>query len=330
MDEEMCVMRLWTAYVKQHRRLILLQLLFVLLFLCAFALYHLPVKAVLYPAALCLLIGGIFCILDFWQVRQRHERFVEMRRLTAEVMEGFPGIRTIDDRDYREIIRLLCEEQKQTENRMRLQYQDMIDYYTIWAHQIKTPIASMRLHLQNEDTGFARKISEDLLRIEQYVDMVLCYLRLDSDSTDYVFREYSLDDMIKQAVRKFAGQFISRKLRLEYEPVNVRVVTDEKWLLFVLEQVLSNALKYTEEGTITIDMEAPKTLCIRDTGIGIAPEDLPRVFEKGYTGYNGRSDKKASGIGLYLCRRICGNLGYKITAESELDRGTIIRINLNQ
>ena len=120
-------------------------------------------------------------------------------------------------------------------------------------------------------------------------------------------------------------------MKLRYEPVNTRVITDEKWLLFVVEQVLSNAVKYTPAGgSVTIDLEQPKTLCIRDTGIGIAPEDLPRIFEKGYTGYNGRNDKKASGIGLYLCRRICHNLGHRITANSSLDSGTVIRIHLEQ
>ena len=211
---------------------------------------------------------------------------------------------------------------------MNGRYADMIDYYTIWAHQIKTPIASMRLNLQSEDTAFARRISEDLFRIEQYVEMVLCYLRLDSGSTDYIIREYDLDSIIKQAIKRFAPQFIRRRIQLFYEPVHASVLTDEKWLLFVMEQVLSNALKYTESGSITIVLEAPLTLCIRDTGIGIAPDDLPRIFEKGYTGYNGRSDKKASGIGLYLCRRICKNLGHTITALSSLDAGTEIRLGL--
>ena len=160
--------------------------------------------------------------------------------------------------------------------------------------------------------------------------MVLCYLRLNSSSTDYLIQEYSLDDIIKQAVKKFAGQFIRKKIRLDFQQTQARVITDEKWLSFVIEQVLSNALKYTPSGTITINMEAPKTLCIRDTGIGIAPEDLPRIFEKGYTGYNGRKDKKASGIGLYLCRRICENLGHRITANSSLESGTVIRIHLEQ
>ena len=164
--------------------------------------------------------------------------------------------------------------------------------------------------------------------MKQYVEMVLCYLRLDSGSTDYIIREYDLDSIIKQAIKRFAPQFIRRRIQLFYEPVHASVLTDEKWLLFVMEQVLSNALKYTESGSITIVLETPLTLCIRDTGIGIAPDDLPRIFEKGYTGYNGRSDKKASGIGLYLCRRICKNLGHTITALSSLDAGTEIRLGL--
>lgn len=160
--------------------------------------------------------------------------------------------------------------------------------------------------------------------------MVLTFLRLDSGSTDYVIKEYDLDKIVKQAVRKFSSDFIGRKLRLVYEPLNTTVITDEKWLGFVFEQVLSNALKYTPAGSITITLENEKTLRIRNTGIGIAPEDLPRIFENGYTGYNGRIDKKASGIGLYLCKRVCSNLGHTITARSVVDVGTIIDIDLAQ
>ena len=199
----------------------------------------------------------------------------------------------------------------------------------MWVHQIKTPIASMRLSLQQEDTPQARRLLQELSRAEQYVEMVMVYLRLTGGS-DLVLREYELDAIVRRAVRRFAGEFIGRKLKLCYEPLNVSCVTDEKWLLFVIEQVLSNALKYTRAGSITIELEAPKTLVIRDTGIGVAPEDLPRIFEKGYTGYNGRGDQKASGLGLYLCRTICKRLGHTITASSVPDHGTAIRITLEQ
>ena len=224
---------------------------------------------------------------------------------------------------------LLYQKQQELTQEWRVRYSDMMEYYTAWTHQMKTPIAAMRLHLQAADTPENHILLEDLQRIEQYVEMVLCYLRLDSDSTDYLFVRCDLDSVVRQAVRRFSSQFIHRKIRLEYEPLGCRVLTDEKWLLFVLEQVLSNALTYTPSGgTVSIFLEEPKTLCIRDTGIGIAAEDLPRIFEKGFTGCNGRTDKKASGIGLYLCRRICRNLNHTITAESQAEQGTTIRIGM--
>ena len=319
------------AYWKQCRKGLGIFLLFSLIFLGVFLLYGISIEAVVYPAILCGLLGLIFLALDMHRAWRTYRQLEILKTLPAPLMEPFPEPDTMEAAEYQEIIRTLREGQKQLESGMALRYEEMVEYYTIWAHQIKTPIASMRLTLQNEDSELSRRLSEDLLRIEQYVEMVLCYLRLDSSSTDYVFQEYDLDSIVKQAVRKFAGQFIRRKIRLDYQPLHTRVVTDEKWLLFVVEQVLSNALKYTPAaGTVTIDMEEPKTLCIRDTGIGIAPEDLPRVFEKGYTGYNGRNDKKASGIGLYLCRRICKNLNHVISVDSSLDSGTVVRIRLEQ
>ena len=171
----------------------------------------------------------------------------------------------------------------------------------------------------------------ELFRIEHYVEMVLTYLRLDSLLSDYVFKEHYIDTIIKQSVKKFAAEFIGKKIRLEYEPVNETVITDEKWLSFVIEQILSNALKYTNTGgSVKITMEQPKLLCIKDTGIGIAAEDLPRIFEYGYTGCNGRIDKRASGIGLYLCKKICNNIGIDITVKSTPEKGTAIYLNLEQ
>lgn len=321
-------MKLFILYIKQRWRGIAVATVFCLIFVISFALYHLPIEAVIYPSALCAGLGMILLCMDFFRIRRKHILLESIRDLTDVIIGSFPRIEGIEDRDYQKIISLMGEEHNNYRTMTNRKYADMIAYYTVWAHQIKTPIASMRLHLQNEDSALSRKLSADLFRVEQYVEMVLTFLRLDSDSSDYLIKEYELDEIIKPAVKKFAGEFISRKLSLRYEPVNVKVVTDEKWLSFVVEQVLSNALKYTHSGSITITLEPERKLCIRDTGIGIAPEDLPRIFENGYTGYNGRADKKASGIGLYLCRRICENLGHTITVESTLDEGTAIWINL--
>ena len=321
-------MSFFSTWLRQRRRTALIFVLFSVIFAVSFALYRLPLKAVLYPALLCALTGAAAAALDYRRMRRRHEQLQHIGRLSAELIDGLPAPETIADEDHQRIIRMLCDEHRAMEARMTGRFDDMVNYYTVWAHQIKTPIAAMRLQLQNEDSPLSRTLSSELLRIEQYVEMVMAYLRLDSDSTDYVFRECALDDVVRPAVRRFAGEFIARRLTLDYGLLNANVITDEKWLGFVVEQVLSNALKYTPAGCVRIYMEEPKTLCVQDTGIGIAAEDMPRIFEKGFTGCNGRSDQKASGIGLYLCRRICRNLGHSIAAESVPGRGTTIRIGL--
>lgn len=323
-------MKLFLQYLRQRRRILIIGAVFCVIFAVSFLLYHLPIGAVIYPTLLCAVLGILIMVFDFLRVKREHEALISIRSMTDEIAGSLPKIDGIKDKDYQQILRLLSEEQNNYRTQTNKKYADMIDYYTVWAHQIKTPIASMRLHLQNEDSALARTLSSDLHRIEQYVEMVLTFLRLNSESTDYVIKEYDLDKIVKQAVRKFSSDFIGRKLSLVYEPLNTTVITDEKWLSFVIEQVLSNALKYTPAGSITITLENEKTLRIRDTGIGIAPEDLPRIFENGYTGYNGRTDKKASGIGLYLCKRICNNLGHAIAARSIVDVGTIIDIDLAQ
>lgn len=321
-------MKLFLQYLKQHHRIFSMVLVCYFIFAVSFLLYHLPMGAVIYPTLLCAVLGAMIMVVDFLRVKREHEALQTIRSITDTIAGVFPKIDSIKDEDYQKIIRLISEEHGVYRTETNRKYADMIDYYTVWVHQIKTPIASMRLHLQNEDSPLARTLTSDLHRIEQYVEMVLTFLRLNSESTDYVIKEYDLDKIIKQAVRKFSADFIGRKLSLIYEPVNTTIITDEKWLSFVIEQVLSNALKYTPSGSITITLENEKTLRIRDTGIGIAVEDLPRIFENGYTGYNGRADKKASGIGLYLCKRICSNLGHTITAQSIVDVGTVIEIDL--
>ena len=272
----------------------------------------------------------MFAIFDFNRAKRKHKELERIKGLSAAMMSDLPNTGRIDDEDYAAVIRVLQSEVTALETVSSTKYNDMIDYYTIWAHQIKTPIASMRLNLQSTDSTESRKLQADLFRIEQYVEMFLAFLRLDSESSDYVFKEQPLDPIIRQAVKKFSAEFIGRKISLEYEKVIETIVTDEKWLSFVLEQIISNSLKYTREGSVKIYMREQKTLCIEDTGIGIASEDLPRIFEKGYTGYNGRTDKKASGIGLYLCKRVCDNLGMRITAKSRMGKGTIVELCLEQ
>lgn len=288
-------MKFFGRYLRQHRLAILLFILSWGLLAASFALYGLPLAAVAYPALLSLLLCLAAAVWDYTRTLRRHRKLSELQTAANAQLMDLPEPASIEEAD--------C----------------------------MAAIAALRLTLQPDDTPNARRLMSQLLRIEQYVDMVLMYLRLDEGTSDYVIRACDLDGIIRQSLRKFAGEFIDRKLTLHYEPLHLSVVTDEKWLGFVVEQVLSNALKYTPEGgSITIDAEAPATLCIRDTGIGITAEDLPRIFDRGYTGRNGRTYRQASGIGLYLCRRICRDLGHTITASSAAGEGTVLRLDLSR
>ena len=318
-------MKLFLRYLQSKTGILLVLLAFAVILAVSFVLYHLPLEAVLYPAALCVLLGILALIIDFIRVRRRHEVLRGLKELDSEL----PEVRDIEAEDYREIVRLLREANREARTRSETDMAAMVDYYTLWVHQIKTPIAAMRLRLQEEDSALSRSLLSDLGRIERYVSMVLTYLRLENGATDYVIKETELDSVIRPVLRQFAGEFISRKLKLEYEPITAKVLTDAKWLSFVVEQVVSNALKYTPQGSVSITLEEPSTLVIRDTGIGIPPEDLPRVFERNYTGLAGRADTRASGIGLSLCKRVCDSLGHTISLESVPGEGTAVRIDLS-
>ncbi len=313
------------AYFKSRLGSIVLWALIVMVIALVMWSYGLPIEVAGYVLALC----GFFIlgagIVDYRRFKRIHST---LRKLEDEILfttDNLPETRDAVYRDYTALVRKLFEENRRLRSESEHTLTEMTDYYTLWAHQIKTPIAAMELVLQqNDEFG---ELRDNLGKIEHYVEMVLGYLRVNSDSSDLVIREHELDDIVRPAVRKFSRMFIRKKLTLDYEPLDTRVLTDEKWLQFVIEQVLSNAVKYTPSGGISIYLEDPLTLCVKDTGIGIAPEDLPRVFEKGSTGLNGRLDKKASGMGLYLCKKICAKLGHGIAAESG-EGGTTIKIDL--
>ena len=317
-------------YLRAQRRGMLFLGFCCLIFTVSFSLYGLPLGAVLYPAALCAAAGGIILLLSLRKSRAVCQELSLMQHHPADLPDELPAAQSPQEQAYQALLLALHADRQKLKSDMNARYHDMTEYYTVWAHQIKTPIAAIRLALQNEDTPLSLRLTGEVGRVEQYVQMALTYLRLGSDSSDYVIRSCALDDIVRPAVRRFAGEFIQRKIQLNYQMLNYTVITDEKWLGFVVEQVLSNALKYTPQGSVSIYMEPEGVLCIRDTGIGIAPEDLPRVFEKGYTGYNGRSHRKASGLGLYLCREILTRLGHSVSAESQVDHGTTIRIDLRQ
>lgn len=318
-------------YLKSKRTAILTILLSLGIFLSIFSLYSLPLEAVAYAV----LLSGIFifcvAIITFALFYKKHKLLKKGKDHLMIDEDWFPKPKDLIEGDYQRIIQKINRDREEAINKKDRAFADMLDYYTIWGHQIKTPIAAMRLILQSDTPDKNDELMDQLFKVEQYVEMVLQYLRMENMSADLMFKQYSLDEMVKQGVRKYAKSFIRKKIKLNYEPLNCFVLTDEKWLVFVIEQVLSNALKYTNNGEIFIymDLKSPNTLVIEDTGIGIEQEDLPRVFEKGFTGYNGRTNKKSTGIGLYLCKQILSKLSHTIEIESVVGRGTKVRIGLD-
>ena len=300
-------------------------------FAAVFALYGIRMEAAWYPILITALFGMIMLAAGFvrYDKRRRNmERILSSDGIFPDAADILPKAESLEEEDYHELLGKMEAAFRKKKGEWDASRRDMDDYYATWVHQIKAPIAVMKVMLQQEDTPENRELSAELFRVEQYAEMALCYVRLGEGASDLVIQEYDLDTIIRKAVRKYAGQFIRRRIRLVYEGTAVRVITDEKWLSFIIEQLLSNAVKYTSEGSVTIAVEDGKKLSVTDTGIGISPEDMPRIFEKGYTGYNGRLDKKSTGIGLYLCRKAAEKLGHVLTAESEPGKDSRFTIDL--
>lgn len=302
---------------------------FLALLLAAWFFFNsLDARALIYPLMVEAVVGLIILIADWYRTKAKHEQISVIDDFVATA-DRLPPPESVTEEDLIRLISDLCDEHAATVSSYDTGISDTRDYYTMWVHQIKTPISAMRLKLESMDGEDVASLKLQLMRIEQYVEMALVYQRLDSTQTDYVFRTADLKDIVSESVRKFSTEFIRRHIALEYEVTSQTILTDEKWLGFVIDQIISNALKYTNEGHIKIYNEGTD-LFIEDTGIGIRAEDLPRLFEKGYTGDNGRMDKRASGIGLYLCKRITENLGNGISITSEVGRGTTVRLSLER
>ncbi len=343
--------RLLIIYILEKRRVTGFFMLTMLLFFIVCLLYQLDdIYSLLYAFFLWAFLALCFATYDFIKYIKKI-RTIQIAFENIENIENIAELLPLPagglEKLYHETIDTLLEELRQLKSQINIRDTDMSDYYTMWAHQIKIPIAAMRLLLQSigdkppqtdnvvytvsrgMEASHYRLLSEELFKIEHYVDMVLYYQRLDSITSDFLFKNYELHDIVKQAIKKHKMFFINSRRSLNLEDFSCSVVTDSKWLLFVIGQLLSNALKYTQRGSISIRHEMAEgkaLLIIEDTGIGIRQEDLPRIFERGYTGYNGRLDKKSTGIGLYLCKQIMKKLSHTLEVSSEVGSGTKVTI----
>ena len=343
-------MKLFLDYINKIKFYIILHLFPVMLAEIIFFLYQLPIEPMVYVTVFWLLTGICACLNGFYRYRKKVQQLeliaaapdINLSQLDSPVGQA--------ERLQQEIMQQLDQMRIDVETASQKSSEDMTDYYTMWAHQIKTPIFALRLLLQESPEENKEKLSE-LFKIEQYVEMVLGYLRTEDMSSDLKLSHCSLDRIIRDQIHKYAGIFVSKKLTLTYESISQDVLTDEKWLGFVIGQILSNALKYIRTGGIRIYLEKKLTLdtdgvsisvgndgcnkvenltlVIEDTGIGIRAEDIPRIFEKGYTGVNGRDDNRATGIGLYLSNKIMRKLGHRLYIISTEGKGTKVSLEFS-
>ncbi len=328
-------MKFLLNFLYYRRRIIVVILTVAAVFSLFMMIYGVPLPALIYSVVICAAVTLFAAVFDFIRFRAKFNR---LKLLETEILlttDNLPACDSEVEEQYQELVRGLFAAKADLQTQSDKRYENAAEYFTLWVHQIKTPISAMDLLLQNESTSEAAELMGDLQRIEQYAEMALMFVQLDNEDEDFVFREHSLDTIVKKAARRFSPQFIRKRLNLIYEPLDVNVLTDERWLSFVIGQVISNSLKYTQRGGVEITLEASgkPILLIRDTGIGIAPDDLPRIFERGFSGANGRTGTRSTGVGLYLCKRICGRLGVDISAKSSCEPGnsfTEIRLDLSK
>jgi signal transduction histidine kinase len=299
-----------------RRAVLLFYVLAVLFFLLVSYLYELEMAPVLYSVLLVSFVLLLWVGVDgylFWQVSRRLQ---EVRSGLTGFAPQLPATGNYIEEQYQGIIIDLYALLDITRQEMDADYASRLEYYTMWVHQIKTPIAAMRLAAEDDIV-----LGQELFKIERYAEMALHYVKLGSLESDLVIDRYKVEEIVRDSVRKYSSLFIGKKLSVSLSNLDQLVLTDSKWLSFILEQVLANAIKYTNAGGVQIYLR-DGALVVEDSGIGICDADIQRVFEKGYTGYNGRLDKRASGIGLYMAKRVADSLCIKLRIESQVGVGT--------
>lgn len=318
-------MEILKSYLKKNIKIYILFVVFIAIFFIMFYLYNLPLEALIYTGSFCFFAALIASFLDFVNYRESYKKLKFLEKNILNELDALPKSLDIRIDYYHKIIEKLYEDLEKLTQENRQKNIDMVDYYSMWVHQIKTPIAAMNFLLDNEEVD-QKNLQQELFKIERYVEMVLTYIRLDSISSDYVITKINLDEVVKDSVKKYATIFINKKIKLNYVSHETMVISDKKWLSFAFEQILGNSVKYTSAGgEITIETYENR-LVIEDKGIGIKEEDLPRIFEKGFTGFNGRYEKKSSGLGLYLCKKTLDKLGHHIEISSKVGEGTRVEI----
>lgn len=297
-----------------------------------FVLGSLPLTLYLYSMELTLFFFLVYLIVQYFLYSKRHKTIMQVGAAQSTRIEDVAAGTDPADKVYLEKIGQLQQNIRNLTNEHAERQADQLDYFTLWLHQIKTPLSAISLLNQSSNAAESKKISQEILRLEDYTHMALNYVKLEETGSEMDLSNVDLDTVIKKAVKKYSILFIYKGIKLNYQPIGATVLSDGQWLQTLLEQLLSNSLKYTASGTISVylDCDKEQTLIVEDTGAGIRPEDLPKIFNKGYSGLNGRLHEKSTGLGLFLSRKICKRLGHDLTIESEIGKGTRVSIKLER
>ena len=275
---------------------------------------------VLYSLLLLTTVFLLIVVFDYASMRRRHKELQEIIENLSAFEQKLPEGANLIERDYRAVAEGFQARVRQETQALERAHHATIDYYTLWMHQIKTPIAAMRLLLSSPELN-SSLMQQELFHIERYVELALQYVKTADLAADLVLAPCEIEPVVRECLKKFAPLFIAKKLSAEIAPLHLTFTTDAKWFAFLFEQLLSNAVKYTKTGGVKI-YASGNALVLEDTGTGIRVEDLSRVFEWGYTGRNGRLDKRATGIGLYLARRVADALGMRLELSPAPGHGT--------
>ena len=276
------------------------------------------------------LLTGLF--LTYWKRKRQMQKLLDIAGQLSErylISEGMELPEQAEDQVYYQLLKMAGKsmlEQIGEVRRERLEYKEYIEQ---WIHEIKTPITAMKLLCENHRTVWTKELLQELEKTNRFTEQALYYARSEHTEKDYSVREMSLSQVVHQAIADNKYLLLQSGVRLEVEEMEDTVYSDEKWVRFILNQLIANAVKYRSGQPVlrfsTRRQQDQVILVVEDNGIGISPADLPRVFEKGFTGQNGRMVQQSTGIGLYLCKRLCDKLGIGIAAESS-GQGTAISL----
>ncbi len=305
-------------FIREYRSFYLAYLVLAFSFILLFFLYQLPIEFLQNALLLSLTLLILLTMGLFWKFRNR------MRALEDYVHEeALPLLNKPVDLVYLNLL----EQEKQATREQLLAYksreEDLKAMVKLWSHQMKVPLAALSLMRQTDNLN-QQDVNHQLLRLDNYMANLLNYLKLTSHSSDFRFEQVEVREVVVEVVKKYRNQFLQKEISVHIDGT-WSLKTDKKWLSFVLSQIIDNALKYNKTGG-KVAIELNEGIRISDTGIGILAEDIPRLFDEGFTGFNGREHQKATGFGLYLTKRVLEQLELAISVESQLEVGTTVRI----